>query len=130
VRLSNYPSTGKTHFYASFRHNSPTMDLTDRYAAALEQFICPALLGSFFNASAPRELIFKQPSPTQAILRVLAREDMNRDLFADPGHDYAKAVQFYQHDMDWANRMILGEWDFMVCREPQHLAEELAQGRA
>lgn len=46
---------------------------------------------------------------TQAILRVLAREDIARDLFADPQHDYAKAVQFYQHDMDWANRMILGD---------------------
>ena len=46
---------------------------------------------------------------TQAILRVLAREDIQRDLFADPQHDYAKAVQFYQHDMDWANRMILGD---------------------
>ncbi len=46
---------------------------------------------------------------TQAILRVLAREDVERDLFADPQHDYAQAVQFYQHDMDWANRMILGD---------------------
>lgn len=46
---------------------------------------------------------------TQAILRVLAREDVARDLFADPQHDYAKAVQFYQHDVDWANRMILGD---------------------
>jgi adenine-specific DNA-methyltransferase len=46
---------------------------------------------------------------TQAILRVLAREDVERDLFADPQHDYAKAVQFYKHDMDWANRMILGD---------------------
>jgi adenine-specific DNA-methyltransferase len=46
---------------------------------------------------------------TQALLRVLAREDVERDLFADPQHDYAKAVQFYQHDMDWANRMILGD---------------------
>ena len=46
---------------------------------------------------------------TQAILRVLAREDIERDLFADPQHDYAKAVQFYQHDVDWANRMILGD---------------------
>jgi adenine-specific DNA-methyltransferase len=45
----------------------------------------------------------------QAILRVLAREDVQRDLFADPQHDYAKAVQFYQHDVDWANRMILGD---------------------
>lgn len=46
---------------------------------------------------------------TQAILRVLAREDVQRDLFADPTLDYAKAVQFYQHDVDWANRMILGD---------------------
>jgi adenine-specific DNA-methyltransferase len=46
---------------------------------------------------------------TQAILRVLAREDVQRDLFADPALDYAKAVQFYQHDVDWANRMILGD---------------------
>jgi adenine-specific DNA-methyltransferase len=46
---------------------------------------------------------------TQAILRVLAREDVDRNLFADPQLDYAKAVQFYQHDVDWANRMILGD---------------------
>ena len=46
---------------------------------------------------------------TQAILRVLAREEVERDLFADPQHEYAKAVQFYQHDVDWANRMILGD---------------------
>lgn len=46
---------------------------------------------------------------TQAILRVLAREDVQRDLFADPQQDYASAVQFYQHDVDWSNRMILGD---------------------
>ncbi len=46
---------------------------------------------------------------TQAILRVLARQDVQRDLFADPQLDYSKAVQFYHHDVDWANRMILGD---------------------
>ena len=46
---------------------------------------------------------------TQALLRVLAREDVHRDLFADPQQDYAKAVQFYRHDIDWTNRMILGD---------------------
>src|SRR5690349_13101911 len=46
---------------------------------------------------------------TQAILSVLAREEVERDMFADPQHDYAKAVQFYLHDMDWANRLILGD---------------------
>ena len=46
---------------------------------------------------------------TQAIMRVLARQDVQRDLFADPQLDYARAVQFYRHDVDWANRMILGD---------------------
>ena len=46
---------------------------------------------------------------TQAILRVLARQDVQRELFADPQLDYARAVQFYRHDVDWANRMILGD---------------------
>lgn len=46
---------------------------------------------------------------TQAILRVLARQDVQRHLFADPQQEYAKAVQFYQHDVDWSNRMILGD---------------------
>ena len=46
---------------------------------------------------------------TQAILRVLARQDVYRDLFADPQLDYARAVQFYRHDVDWTNRMILGD---------------------
>ena len=46
---------------------------------------------------------------TQAVVRVLARQDVQRGLFADPQLDYAKAVQFYRHDVDWANRMILGD---------------------
>ena len=45
----------------------------------------------------------------QAILKVAARESAQRDLFADPQLEYHKAVQFYQHDVDWANRMILGD---------------------
>jgi len=45
----------------------------------------------------------------QAILRVAAREDVQRDLFADPQQSYHEAVQFYQHDIDWTNRMILGD---------------------
>ncbi len=45
----------------------------------------------------------------QAIVKVAARQDVQRDLFADPKLTYREAVQFYQHDMDWANRMILGD---------------------
>jgi adenine-specific DNA-methyltransferase len=45
----------------------------------------------------------------QAILKVAAREDVNRSLFADPQQEYNEAVQFYQHDVDWSNRLILGD---------------------
>ena len=45
----------------------------------------------------------------QAILKMAKREDVQRDLFADPQQPYREAVQFYQHDVDWANRLILGD---------------------
>lgn len=46
---------------------------------------------------------------TQAILKVAARQDVQRSLFADPQQEYPEAVQFYRHDVDWANRLILGD---------------------
>ncbi|MFP4192841.1 MAG: DNA methyltransferase [Candidatus Hydrogenedentota bacterium] len=45
----------------------------------------------------------------QAILKAAARQDPQRELFADPELDYHEAVQFYRHQMDWANRLILGD---------------------
>ena len=57
----------------------------------------------------PPALHIHERISTQAMLRVLAREDVNRDLFADPQQSYAEAVQFYKYEVDWANRMILGD---------------------
>ncbi len=62
----------------------------------------------FFEVD-PVALHIHERVSTQAILRVLAREDVNRDLFADPQQAYAQAVQFYKHPVDWANRLILGD---------------------
>ena len=45
----------------------------------------------------------------KAILKVVERQNVQRELFADPQQDYSKAVDFYQHDVDWANRLILGD---------------------
>ncbi|MBN1827047.1 MAG: site-specific DNA-methyltransferase, partial [Candidatus Eisenbacteria bacterium] len=45
----------------------------------------------------------------QAIVRAAMREDAQRDLFADPELPYQEEVKFYQHDVDWANRLILGD---------------------
>ena len=45
----------------------------------------------------------------KAILRTAGRQDVQRHLFADPQQEYHEAVQFYQHDVDWSNRLILGD---------------------
>ena len=45
----------------------------------------------------------------KTILKVAERQNVQRELFADPQQDYSKAVDFYQHDVDWANRLILGD---------------------
>ena len=45
----------------------------------------------------------------QAILKVAARQDVQRSLFGDSEQEYHEAVQFYKHDIDWTNRMILGD---------------------
>jgi hypothetical protein len=57
----------------------------------------------------PVALMIHERISTQAILRVAARQDVQRDLFADPEMAYHEAVQFYQHAMDWTNRLILGD---------------------
>ncbi len=45
----------------------------------------------------------------KAIMKIAARENVQRNLFADPQQEYNEAVQFYQHDVEWANRLILGD---------------------
>ena len=45
----------------------------------------------------------------KAIVKVAERENVQRELFADPQQEYREAVQFYQHDVDWTNRLILGD---------------------
>ena len=45
----------------------------------------------------------------KAILKVAERQNVQRELFADPQQVYGEAVDFYQHDVDWANRLILGD---------------------
>jgi adenine-specific DNA-methyltransferase len=45
----------------------------------------------------------------KAILKVAARQDIERSLFGDPEQAYHEAVQFYRHDIDWTNRLILGD---------------------
>ncbi|MFC1671058.1 DNA methyltransferase, partial [Spirochaetota bacterium] len=62
----------------------------------------------FFDVD-PVALHIHERISAQAIIRSAMREDLQRDLFADPELPYQKEVQFYQHDVDWANRLILGD---------------------
>jgi adenine-specific DNA-methyltransferase len=52
--------------------------------------------------------IHERISP-QSIVRAMKREDLQQDLFDDPQLPYQKAIEFYKHDVGWANRMILGD---------------------
>ncbi len=45
----------------------------------------------------------------KAIVRAAMRQDVDQSLFAAAENDYAKAVQFYKHDVDWSNRLIMGD---------------------
>jgi len=45
----------------------------------------------------------------QAILKIAARQDVERSLFGEEKESYHEAVQFYRHDIDWTNRVILGD---------------------
>lgn len=62
----------------------------------------------FFDVD-PVALHIHERVSARAIIRAAMREDVQRDIFADPQQPYQEAVQFYQHDVDWANRLILGD---------------------
>ncbi len=57
----------------------------------------------------PLALHIHERVSAQAILKLAARQPIQRSFFADPELEYRQAVQFYQHDVDWANRLILGD---------------------
>lgn len=61
-----------------------------------------------FDVEAPSIHVHERLS-TEAILHAARKEPAELTLFADPQLDRSKAVEFYQHEMGWANRMILGD---------------------
>ena len=46
---------------------------------------------------------------TRALLRVAARRDVQRSLFGESELPYGQSVQFYHHQVNWSNRLILGD---------------------
>ncbi len=64
---------------------------------------------------------------TAAIIRAVQREEPQRELFADPQLPLTQQIEFYQHPMDWANRLILGD-SLLVMNSL--LERELMTGKA
>ena len=52
--------------------------------------------------------IHERISP-HALIQGLQKEEPQINLFADPQLPFTEAVKFYEHDMPWTNRLILGD---------------------
>ena len=82
----------------ALRHRQPWLEWAGkREAAATGLSVDPVALHIHERISA------------QALLKIAARQPVQRSFFADPELEYWEAVKFYQHDVDWSNRLILGD---------------------
>lgn len=57
----------------------------------------------------PVALHIHEKVSARAILKASERADIEEDLFSTERLDREQERQFYQHDVDWANRLILGD---------------------
>ena len=81
----------------ALKHHAPWLEWAGKKEAGATLTVDPVALHIHEHVSA------------EAIVKVAARENVQRELFADPQQEYHKAVEFYQHDVAWANRLILGD---------------------
>jgi len=61
-----------------------------------------------FEVEAPSIHVHERLS-TEAIIRSVQKEPAQPALFGDEGLDRSRAVEFYQHEQGWVNRLILGD---------------------
>ncbi len=81
----------------ALRHHAPWLEWAGKQENATTFSVDPVALHIHERVS------------SKAILKTAKRQNVQRELFADPQQDYSTAVDFYQHDVDWANRLILGD---------------------
>lgn len=61
-----------------------------------------------FEVEAPSIHVHERLS-TEAIIRAVQKEPPQPALFEDHELDRSRAVEFYQHEMGWVNRLVLGD---------------------
>ena len=81
----------------ALKHQAPWLEWAGKKEAGATLTVDPVALHIHEHVSA------------EAVVKVAARENVQRELFADPQQEYHKAVEFYQHDVEWTNRLILGD---------------------
>ena len=97
VGLASYDtSTPKPKKYAYDPHLDPQLIWTGK--AENTSFEVPTVSLHIHERIAPG-----------AIVRSIRREDPQIDLFAKSEMPLKKLVEFYQHEMNWTNRLILGD---------------------
>lgn len=104
VGLSNWEPTPKTPPRQRYQYD-PFLDPQLQWTGKAERLS--------FDVDAVSLHIHERVS-TQAIVKAVKRnggqlKDQQLALFADPQLPLSEAVEFYQHDVNWANRLILGD---------------------
>lgn len=118
---------GKSKEIADYRHeaasrlNNPTAALAREDVAPVpkrrfefDPHVAPELMWAgkaeepHLEVDAPSIHVHERLS-TDAILKAAQQENAQVALFADPELERAKQVEFYEHEMGWANRLILGD---------------------
>lgn len=111
-----FDSTGKSDCLCKIIERAKNAKISDADAALLKKACCqePWLEWAEKKERSTTEvdtveLHIHERLSAKAILKTAAREDIHPDFFADPQQEVWEAVQFYQHEMDWSNRLILGD---------------------
>ena len=106
-KRKNIPDAGLASFYRETRERKkyeydPHLDPTLQWAGKTEH--------TSFEVDTVALHIHERIS-TKAILKAVEKKKLYRQLrlFAEPDLPLDKRIEFYQHDMDWTNRLILGD---------------------
>lgn len=106
---ANNPPVGLAHYdteappVRQFEYD-PHLDPTLTWAGKAEH--------TSFEVEAPSIHVHERISAEAIVTSAQRRSDADRSqmaLFADERLDRTKAIEFYEHELDWENRMILGD---------------------
>jgi adenine-specific DNA-methyltransferase len=105
VKRKNNPEVGLSHYERAIKerrkyqydpHTPPTLVWAGK--AERQSFEVPTV-----------SLHIHERISTRAIIHAAERPEKQLSLFADPQFPMDKRVEFYQHEMNWANRLVLGD---------------------